>query len=623
MALFKPEVRDVGGTNLSAYTPPSMDYSGVIASIPAIFGMDQKSSKGPTEGEIEREALADVSSSLSRVMSIEDPTRKAVEFKKVRLNAIQSYPKYTDQINKVFAEFSGEVYQATGEDIMDIQQKNTLKWASETTEGKAAVSYAFLASGGDQAEAENIVTQQYMMSTQKELQMQKEKLASEKLAGDAAAKKAEFSVRARPVIQNDISNKFKMDTSPEVMQGIADLALKQGLDPAVVMLDALKAARAERLSEVTTDINRFGLDPKSENPDTFLAEYDSRIASLETNLDVFSRSFKNKNAQQIAQVANKIDNPIIAKGMISGDAAVTSYVLEADVNAKADLVNAIQTSTSFASGDMTAQTPQSVLSNGTVTDSPSAFAEQYKDVAPYEELVKLFGAKPAWTSSIKIAKDLSTRYNLDNETPEITEATHRALSTMYLVSLPEIDRNLEAIKPANVKTLMGDRMFAIADSMVKTNPLKGRDLYNKMNTYSANAAKNILTTFYANMDILRETDQVPFKLNMDTNGNITLQVNEVAARTDSRLKKAMGSYRYETKSAGRGTIRMAVEQLPTETDPIKILSNYVVLGQGSNQRELLDSIEALRVLAMQAKKIPVDVRSRGADTLEVIRQGIQ
>lgn len=623
MALFKPEVREVGGTNLTAYNPPSMDYSGFIASVPAMFNTKETTERGPTEGEIERDALSNVTGSLARVMEIEDPTRKAVEFKKVRLNAIQSYPKYTDQINKVFAEFSGEVYQATGVDIVDIEQQNTLKWAQDTSEGKAAVSYAFLAAGGDQAEAETIVRQQYMMSTQKDLQMQREKLASDKLSGDAAAKKTEFSVRARPVIQNDISNKFKMDTSPEVVQGIADLAQKQNLDPAVLLLDALKAARAERLAEVTTDINKFGLDPKSENPETFLAEYDSRITSLETNLDVFSRSFKNKNAQQIAQVANKISNPIIANGMMSGNPQVTAYVLEADVNAKADLVNAIQTSTSFAAGDMTSQTPQAVLSSGTITDSPSAFAEYYKDVAPYEELVKLFNSKTAWTSSIKIGKDLATRYNLDSETPEITEATHRALSTMYLVSLPEIDRNFEAIKPANVKTLMSDRMFAIADNMVKTNPLKGKDLYNKMNTYSANAARNLITNFYTNMNILRETDQVPFKLNMDTNGNITLSVNEEAARTDNRLKRAMGSYRYETKSAGRGTTRTAIEQLPTETDPVKILSNYVMLGQGSNQKELLDNIEALRVLAMQAKKIPVDVRTRGADTLEVIRQGIQ
>jgi hypothetical protein len=68
---------------------------------------------------------------------------------------------------------------------------------------------------------------------------------------------------------------------------------------------------------------------------------------------------------------------------------------------------------------------------------------------------------------------------------------------------------------------------------------------------------------------------------------------------------------------------MAVEQLPTETDPVKILSNYVELLEGNNRDQILDSIESLKVIAMKGKSIPVDVRSNGVDVLEVIRQGIE
>jgi alkyl hydroperoxide reductase subunit AhpC len=144
-----------------------------------------------------------------------------------------------------------------------------------------------------------------------------------------------------------------------------------------------------------------------------------------------------------------------------------------------------------------------------------------------------------------------------------------------------------------------------------------------MNNYAANAANILLNNFNTNMDIIKDTEEVPFKLSMDANGNVSLNVNQVAARTDPRLKRAMGMYRYETKSAGRGTQRMAIEQTATETDPVKILANYVTLGTGSNQKEILDIVESLKILAMQSKKIPVDVRSNGVDTLELIRQGIQ
>jgi hypothetical protein len=624
--LFKPEIREVGGSNLTAYTPPSMDYSGVISSIPAIFAsaMETKEVKGPTEAEKKQEALNIVASSLERVNAIEDPTRKAIEFKKTQQKALLQFPSYQEDVNKLFGSFTGDVYMGTGQAVQDLQQANTAKWVTDTTEGKAALSYAYITSGGDEAEAQNILTQQYMLSTQKQLQMDQAKLASDKLSADAATKKVEFGLRARPVIQTDISNKFKMDMSPEMVRTIADQAIKQGLDPAVVLLDSLSQARAVRLAEVTTDINKYGLDPKSENPETFLAEYDAQIEAFKANLDIFSRSFKNKNAEQIAQLASKIDNPIIARGIISGDAAVTAYTLEADVKAKSDLVNAIQTSTSIAAGDMSAQTPMAVISNNTVGDSPSAFAEQYKGLAPAAELTKIFSSPPAWRSSIKIATDISNGYKFENESPEMVEAAHRALSTMYIVSLPEIDKAFESMRPQNVRTLMSEKMLSIADSMSKTTPLKGKDLYNKMNNYAANAANILLNNFKTNMDILSDTDVRPFKLNMDANGNITFSVNEVAARTDPRLKKAMGVYRYETKSAGRkDPSKMTVEKGMVETDPVKILYNYATLGTVNNQKEVLDIVESLKILAMQSKKIPVDVRSNGVDTLELIRQGIQ
>ncbi len=127
-----------------------------------------------------------------------------------------------------------------------------------------------------------------------------------------------------------------------------------------------------------------------------------------------------------------------------------------------------------------------------------------------------------------------------------------------------------------------------------------------------------------NISAIKETEDDPFQLKMDKNGMIELVVNPVAARTDPTLKKAMGAYRYETKSkGGRAVERMAVEQLPTETDPIKILSNYVELLEGNNRDQILDSIESLKVIAMKGKSIPVDVRSNGVDVLEVIRQGIE
>lgn len=625
--LFKPEIREVGGSNLTAYTPPSMDYSGAIASIPAIFAsaMETKEVKGPTEAEKKQEALNIVASSLERVNAIEDPTRKAIEFKKTQQKALLQFPSYQEDVNKLFGSFTGDVYMGTGQAVQDLQQANTAKWVTDTTEGKAALSYAYITSGGDEAEAQNILTQQYMLSTQKQLQMDQAKLASERLASDVATKKNDFSLRVRPILQNDVSNKFKMDTSPEMINTVIASARRDGIDPAVAILDTLTRTRAERFAELNTTVNKYGLDAKSENLETLLSEYDGRIESIKMNLDVYSRSFKNMNDEQIAKKLSGANiDPFIARDMMKGDPSSVGFYLQyGGIEPSVSYSKLAEYQISASGGDMSAQTPMSVISNNTVGDSPSAFAEQYKGLAPAAELIKIFNSSPAWKTSVSAALNLSNNYKYDPEMPELEEAAHRVLSTLYIVSLPEIDKAFESMRPQNVRTLMSEKMLSIADSMSKTTPLKGKDLYNKMNNYAANAANILLNNFNTNMDIIKDTEEVPFKLSMDANGNVSLNVNQVAARTDPRLKRAMGMYRYETKSSGRGTQRMAIEQAATETDPVKILANYVTLGTGSNQKEILDIVESLKILAMQSKKIPVDVRSNGVDTLELIRQGIQ
>jgi hypothetical protein len=59
--------------------------------------------------------------------------------------------------------------------------------------------------------------------------------------------------------------------------------------------------------------------------------------------------------------------------------------------------------------------------------------------------------------------------------------------------------------------------------------------------------------------------------------------------------------------------------MPAETDPMKILSNYVAIGEGANAREVMDIIESLRILSAQSKKIPPEIRSK-IDPIELIKQ---
>lgn len=620
--LFKPEIREIGGTNVTVYSPPSMDYSGVIASFGNILDTVGRERKGPTEGEIKTAKLAEIGATLARINEIEDPTRKAVEFKLSRMKALATYSDLRDEINELYSDFSGEVYQATGKPLEEIEQANTYKWVSDTTEGKAAASYAYVSTNGNQEEADLIIRQQYMLATQRDLAIEEAKKASERTQRDEQARKADFSARVRPILQKSVSDAYAMDISQENIAIMTQEARSKNIEPAVYILDVLKATKEQRLAEVTTKINKSGLDASTEKPETFVTEYDASIKAYENKLDLLIRSTKNKTDVEIAKIVSNVANPVVRKAVISGDSSLIAYIMQTDVNAQADIMKLADSKTGIASPNMAADTPSSNLSSGTITDSPTEFASRYPNLANPEELMKIFNAKQAWTSVVKTGRDLANSYKLGNESPEITEATHRALSTMYIVALPEIDRALDSIKSYSVKSLLSDKMLAIANDMSTTLPVKGKDLYNKMNNYAANSANILINNFNTNMETIKNTEEIPFKLQMDKNGVVSLGLNEVAVRTDPTLKKAMGAYRYETKTVGRGSRTSAIEQLPTETDPMKILSNYVSIMDYTNQAEIIDIVKALNTLSLQSRKIPTDARV-GVDATEVLRMGIE
>jgi hypothetical protein len=45
-------------------------------------------------------------------------------------------------------------------------------------------------------------------------------------------------------------------------------------------------------------------------------------------------------------------------------------------------------------------------------------------------------------------------------------------------------------------------------------------------------------------------------------------------------------------------------------------------GEYDNTREIIDNIEALKVIAMQSKSIPVEIRNKGYDPIQIIRQNV-
>ena len=636
MALFKPEVRTVEGSNVGTYTPPTVDYSNFFAGVgEGIASIIKSKNNGAsmTEGDKKAVALRNITSGIQRTFEIEDPTIRAANMKIMQQKALLEYPMYRDDIKGIFGEFTGEIYTATGVSPEDLQQQNAYKWATETDAGKAVVAFAMQKSKGDQVLADSIITEQYL---QDQLNMQKIRAAEQEvsaLEADDKKKKILFENRVRPTLQSEVDNNFAIDTSKEFIDTLTKDAVSKNIDVTTYLIDALTAARTQRLAEVTNKINRMGLDPTTVNPESFLKGYDATIAAMTQEKDLITRALQNKTDEEKAKAVSTITDPFVREAAMKGNPIfLTEYLTLNEPNRK-ELVNIGQAAIGSAGDGMIPSVSATTLSDGTVVDSPSAFGKMYEGTAPLPELIKIYKApKSTQRSLVKLGFEAINNYKYDPNLPEKTEAAHRNIAGMYIAAFPEIDIEGESIKSTNVRNLLGNKAFDTINAIKSTNPEMGNHLFTVMNTYSANAANRLMITFNNHMEIIKDTDVVPFILEMDKNGNLGLNVNPDAIRTDTTLKKAMGAYRYETeRKTGRSTQTMAIRTQPTETDPMKILSNYTSIknaslarpfGEGSNKREIMDNIEALKLIAMQSRNIPAEIRNKTFDPIEIIKQNV-
>jgi hypothetical protein len=635
MALFNPEVRTVNGSNVGTYSPPTVDYSNFFAGVGAsIASIVETKNRGGSVSEGDKKALAlrDVTSNIQRAFEIEDPTVRATTLKIMQQKSLLEYPMYRDDVKGIFAEFTGEVYTATGMSPEDLQQANAYKWATDTSEGQSAVALATLKSKGDQILADQLIKESYYKDLIYKNRVSAIDQETKLLESDEKKRKLLFETNIRPSLQAKVDDNFSQDTSPEFINVLTQKAIVDKADVTTYLLSSLKATREQRLAEVTNEINRMRLDPTTINPETFMKGYDAAILTLEQNKDLLKRGIESKTDEEKAKVVTNLTDPFVRDAALKGNPIFLTELINLNPKNKAEIANLSNASIGSAGNGMNPTVASSTLSTGTTGDSAVAFSQNYSGVAPAEELQKIFKASPEQKRSLlKMGFDAIYNYKYDANLPENTEAAARNLAGMYVVSLPDIDVEGQGIKSVNVKNLLANRAFDTINNISSTNPQLGNTLFNAMNTYTINAAKRLTDNFRLNMESIKDTDVVPFILEMDKNGNIGLNVNPEALKTDVTLKKAMGSYRYETVRKGRGSTQVGVDVAPTETDPMKILSNYTSIvnatlsrpfGEYDNRREILDNIEALKVIAMQSKNIPIEIRNRGYDPIEIIKQNV-
>lgn len=103
--LFKPDVGNLGGSNVSVYTPPTPDYSGIFNSVAKAFdGFEKEKVTAPKLSEAEEKniVLEPYITKVQRIMSADDipEVKKYAMVNGIRTEVARKYPAYNDVFEK-------------------------------------------------------------------------------------------------------------------------------------------------------------------------------------------------------------------------------------------------------------------------------------------------------------------------------------------------------------------------------------------------------------------------------------------------------------------------------------------------------------------------------------------
>jgi hypothetical protein len=270
--------------------------------------------------------------------------------------------------------------------------------------------------------------------------------------------------------------------------------------------------------------------------------------------------------------------------------------------------------------------------NMTPTDSPSELSNMYSTVYDPQQMTEIQSSSVQQLQSVRALGMQTVRsLNRQNLQPEDIQYANKTVGAMFASLVPQIDKTGESLKPENVSQFMGNSVLDTIDAVYAKDKISGGVLFNQVNQYATTGAVKLMSNFDAQMRVLSSNRTAPFVLKMDDRNNLTFEINKSVMKTDPYLGKAMGAFRYET--VGRGGTKAIPLPEPAETDPYKVLNNYLNLSGsaitegaerlfyvgGGTANEIKKMVESLQILVRQTDRLPPEIK-KNIDAIELVRQ---
>ena len=619
--LFKPEIKDVGGTNVTAYSPPSMDYSGIFNSLArTIDSFEREKTKAPKLSEAEEKnlILEPYISKVQKIMTSEMPEVKQYAMVNgVRLEFARKYPAYREVFESAI-DTSLNILDPDGDPIKKYYE-DVAKWG-ESPEGTFARAKAITTAVDDDGNFneelyQSTLNQAYHSDLATAEDLRRQKALNEQYKENAPA---QFRTDFVPKAASDIDNDIKTFTSKQGIKALLQVTEQGGAFVTGTPEASQALAIADQIAQLRKrwdmELTRRKIEAKYDIND---AQYSNTPLLLP--LQVLEDSFRNagssmgailKSTNEDLKQATFAQLPPLAKDFIIKAGLFppgASDLFVAEGLANPDIRRQIKNPTILGL-DPRVSTQGSGTSTLTALPSgPGVSLQEMQRALPEHnpKVVEIIANAPASDKKkVLEATNIYIEKGADLTDTKSVDAVNYKLDATYAILSMRFSGDAEiGVTPLDqTKVYFGPKAMNLIAEVGKKNPVYAESLYPVVN-------KAIMNETTRHMGYLQSSINRNFP-----NNPIVLSVND----------KGMVEIKLDPRAKKEDPLFMRLSNLGFETDE-EMFENLqtVVAMPPSFMKGLRESVEALNTYLMAANKFPDSLKNSPDFAGSYIRQQLE
>jgi hypothetical protein len=610
MALFKPEVKDTGSTNVSAYAPSAMDYSGIgnFAKIIAAFEPEERKLTAEERKEIELRPLADVYAKADVIKQERGNSaadyyvkKSIIQFRKDNPHLASEITAYQDGLKKSGLE----------ENVFENMLKSSVEAFQQTDEGKLKTQQRL-----------NEYTDQYGNVDTDRLYAALYTDAQEYNTGIARINQLERDAKVNAGKESELIDSigqrfYSVDTSaasvnasPQGIQRTIAFAKQNAKDTPEALTNAsgfLKQQEIKRRAEFSSRLAANNIVKTDEEINNLMKVYNPNlyysIAAIEAVSTMDKKYTTQASEQALANVVSRmppggvllLDKPLsfnvaVEKGFIpSGELekigqplkdALNNVNVEAVPKLPWDGVNPnpIKLPENYSPDDLSKNSQKETLNM--FTEEAQKYVSSIPDQTKQEIMLKTEALLTTYKSG-----------QVGSIMPGNLQAS--ALSNAYLIQMYTAPDTAATNK--NINTIFGDKAFTFISDISKQDPAIGSALGKQASTYAQYESSKQFNRFnqlYVGQ-IDNDIKSSPFILE-EKNGSLELNV-----RSSFENDRYISQARIVKKGFG----------IEETKDSYRILGNWATTGfvgpfAAGQGKEMVEKIKNIQLLYRNSFRLP-------------------